>query len=92
MRITRKQLQRLIEASLTLSDEDVEKAKDAIANAIDSPDGVTADEEAKAFASAVEQQTQTESLEKLPIYKKYSYGLDDIPDAGKAEDDIIGHT
>lgn len=33
-----------------------------------------------------------EELAKLPIYKKYSYGIDDIPDAGKAEDDIIGHT
>lgn len=33
-----------------------------------------------------------QELAKLPIYKKYSYGIDDIPDAGKAEDDIIGHT
>ena len=33
-----------------------------------------------------------EELEKLPIYKKYEYGIDDIPNAGKAEDDIIGHT
>ena len=33
-----------------------------------------------------------EELEKLPIYKKYSYGIDDIPNSGKAEDDIIGHT
>ncbi len=33
-----------------------------------------------------------EELEKLPIYKKYDFGVDDIPDAGKAEDDIIGHT
>ena len=33
-----------------------------------------------------------EELAKLPIYKKYTYGVDDIPDAGKAEDDIIGHT
>jgi hypothetical protein len=92
VKITKKQLQYLIEAALTLSPEEVESAKTAVAGAIDSPDGTTPDEEAKAFADAIEKDMQTESLEKLPIYKKYSYGLDDIPDAGKAEDDIIGHT
>ena len=33
-----------------------------------------------------------ESLEKINFYKKYSYGLDDIPNKTKAHDDIIGHT
>ena len=33
-----------------------------------------------------------ESLKKIGFYKKYSYGLDDIPDKTKAHDDIIGHT
>jgi len=33
-----------------------------------------------------------EALEKIGFYKKYSYGLDDIPDPTKAHDDIIGHT
>lgn len=33
-----------------------------------------------------------EALEKVGFYKKYSYGLDDIPDKTKAHDDIIGHT
>ena len=33
-----------------------------------------------------------ESLEKVDFYKKYSYGLDDVPDKTKAHDDIIGHT
>ena len=33
-----------------------------------------------------------ESLKKLGFYKKYSYGLDDVPDKTKAHDDIIGHT
>lgn len=33
-----------------------------------------------------------ESLEKVGFYKKYSYGLDDIPDPTKAHDAIIGHT
>lgn len=33
-----------------------------------------------------------ESLKKVGFYKKYSYGLDDLPDKTKAHDDIIGHT
>ena len=33
-----------------------------------------------------------EKLEKVGFYKKYSYGLDDVPDKTKAHDDIIGHT
>ncbi len=33
-----------------------------------------------------------EKLEKIGLYKKYSYGLDDIPDRTKAHDAIIGHT
>ena len=33
-----------------------------------------------------------EELEKIDFYKKYSYGLDDIPNKTKAHDDIIGHT
>mgnify|MGYP001181109008 FL=1 len=33
-----------------------------------------------------------EALEKVGFYKKYSYGLDDVPDKTKAHDDIIGHT
>jgi hypothetical protein len=33
-----------------------------------------------------------ESLEKIDFYKKYSYGLDDVPNKTKAHDDIIGHT
>ena len=33
-----------------------------------------------------------EELQQLDFYKKYSYGLDDIPDKTKAHDDIIGHT
>ena len=36
--------------------------------------------------------TIREKLEKIGLYKKYSYGLDDIPDKTKAHDDIIGHT
>ena len=33
-----------------------------------------------------------EKLEKIGFYKKYSYGLDKIPNQTKAHDDIIGHT
>jgi len=33
-----------------------------------------------------------EELEKLDFIKKYSYGIDDIPDASKGHKDIVGHT
>ena len=33
-----------------------------------------------------------EALEKVGFYKKYSYGLDDVPEKTKAHNDIIGHT
>ena len=33
-----------------------------------------------------------EALEKVGFYKKYNYGLDDVPNKTKAHDDIIGHT
>ena len=33
-----------------------------------------------------------EALEKVGFFKKYSYGLDDVPNKTKAHDDIIGHT
>lgn len=33
-----------------------------------------------------------ETLKKIGFYKKYSYGLDDVPEKTKAHDDIIGHT
>ena len=33
-----------------------------------------------------------ESLEKIGFYKKYSYGLDDIPNKTKGHDAIVGHT
>ena len=90
MKLTRKQLKRLIEAAVTLSDDEISAADDAIDKAIDEPTGI--DKDAVIDAYVKDKEAQTESLEKLPIYKKYSYGLDKIPDAGKAEDDIIGHT
>ena len=31
-------------------------------------------------------------LKKVELYKKYSYGVDDIRDKTKAHDDIVGHT
>lgn len=33
-----------------------------------------------------------EELEKIDFYKKYSYGIDSIPNKTKDHDDIIGHT
>ena len=44
------------------------------------------------FTQKLLKRTIKEELEKLQFYKKYKYGIDDIPDASSAEDDIIGHT
>jgi len=33
-----------------------------------------------------------EALEKVGFFKKYSYGLDDVPNKSKGHQDIIGHT
>ena len=33
-----------------------------------------------------------EALEKVGFFKKYSYGLDDVPSKSKGHQDIIGHT
>ena len=64
--------------------EDVDAAKEKVANDIaSSEDGVSAEDIKNAIA---------ESLEKIGFYKKYSYGLDDILNKTKAHDDIIGHT
>tara|TARA_R110002167_G_scaffold356274_1_gene570981 strand:+ start:8 stop:301 length:294 start_codon:yes stop_codon:yes gene_type:complete len=97
MKITRRQLRRLLEAevkvvvmtdaqkqALEKEKEDVDSAKEKVANdmASSEPD-VSAEDIKKAIA---------ESLEKIGFYKKYSYGLDDIPNQTKAHDDIIGHT
>ena len=78
MKITKRQLKRLIEATIEFSDAEKESGL--------SPEVV------KDAIAKQDNDQQNETLEKLPIYKKYSYGLDDIPNAGKAEDDIIGHT
>lgn len=97
VKITKRQLKKLIEATITLSPDDVEKieadkdkSKDKISDEIAKESGLSQDDVEAAIDA--QDDTQNEALEKLPIYKKYSYGLDDIPDAGKAEDDIIGHT
>ena len=97
MKITRKQLRTLLEQevkvvvmtdtqkqALEKEKKDVDSAKEKVANDIASSfDDVSAEDIKKAIA---------ESLEKIGFYKKYSYGLDDIPDPTKAHDDIIGHT
>ena len=33
-----------------------------------------------------------QELKQVELYKKYSFGIDDIPDKTKAHEDIIGHT
>ena len=97
MKITRRQLRRLLEEkvkvvvmtdaqkqALEKEKEDVDAAKEKVANNIaSSEDGVSAEDIKNAIA---------ESLEKIGFYKKYSYGLDDILNKTKAHDDIIGHT
>lgn len=97
MKITRRQLRRLLEEevkvvvmtdaqkqALEKEKEDVDAAKEKVANDIaSSEDGVSAEDIENAIA---------ESLEKIGFYKKYSYGLDDILNKTKAHDDIIGHT
>ena len=97
MKITRRQLRRLLEQevkvvvmtdaqkqALEKEKEDVDSAKEKVANDMaSSEDDVSAEDIKKAIA---------ESLEKIGFYKKYSYGLDDIPNKTKAHDDIIGHT
>tara|TARA_R110000772_G_scaffold75014_1_gene163103 strand:- start:397 stop:690 length:294 start_codon:yes stop_codon:yes gene_type:complete len=97
MKITRRQLRRLLEAevkvvvmtdaqkqALEKEKEDVDAAKEKVANDIaSSEDGVSPEDIKNAIA---------ESLEKIGFYKKYSYGLDDILNKTKAHDDIIGHT
>jgi len=97
MKITRRQLRRLLEEkvkvvvmtdaqkqALEKEKEDVDAAKEKVANDIaSSEDGVSAEDIKNAIA---------ESLEKIGFYKKYSYGLDDILNKTKAHDDIIGHT
>jgi hypothetical protein len=100
MKITRRQLRRLLEAevkvvvmtdaqkqALEKEKEDVDAAKEKVANDIaSSEDGVSA-EDIEDIKNAI-----AESLEKIGFYKKYSYGLDDILNKTKAHDDIIGHT
>jgi thioredoxin-like negative regulator of GroEL len=99
VRISRRQLRYLIEQQVTkvivMSDEDkkklddekgdVEAEKERIATKLASQeeDGPSKED----IKAAI-----TERLEKIGFYKKYSYGLDDIPDKTKAHDAIIGHT
>ena len=97
MKITRRQLRQLLEQevkvvvmtdaqkqALEKEKEDVDTAEEKVAMELaSSEDGVSPEDIKKAIA---------ESLEKIGFYKKYSYGLDDIPNKTKAHDDIIGHT
>jgi len=95
MKVTKRQLKRLIEASIEFTPDELKKIKDEEAAVVDdiAKDSNLSPEAVKyAIIDIQDDDQQKEALEKLPIYKKHSYGLDDIPDAGKAEDDIIGHT
>jgi hypothetical protein len=102
MKITRRELRRLIEAKISFSEEeraDIIKAK---SNAVKSTaDGIARNSglSTDAVADAAEKVSDEEAelaeavgLEKIGLYKKYSYGLDDVPNKTKAHDDIIGHT
>ena len=82
MRLTRRQLRQLIlEATLTtdkdgnktlnLSDDEVKNASAAVAGAIESPEGVTDDQEVDAFASKIndeESQNEAITLMKKPMH------------------------
>tara|TARA_R110001599_G_scaffold171664_1_gene362869 strand:+ start:147 stop:455 length:309 start_codon:yes stop_codon:yes gene_type:complete len=102
MKITRRELRTLIEATITFSDEEKESITKAKSNAIKSTaDGIARNSglSTDAVADAAEKVDDNEAelaegsdLEKIDFYKKYSYGLDDIPNKTNAHDDIIGHT
>ena len=100
MKITRRQLRRLLEEevkvvvmtdaqkqALEKEKEDVDAAKEKVAKVAND----IASSEDGVSAEDIENAI-AESLEKIGFYKKYSYGLDDILNKTKAHDDIIGHT
>jgi len=94
----------LVKAGGAADDEIVQKAvKDATGIDLEDPsdlEGVSRlasgdlvkDDEVKAITETLIKRVIREELEKIGFYKKYSYGLDDIPNQTKAHDDIIGHT
>ena len=97
MKITRRQLKRLIEASVSLSDEEKEEIKKAKDNAIkkiaDQSPGINPDEVEDSYEKSKEE--VNEELERLSYASKelgYTYGLDHVSKKDKASDDIIGHT
>ena len=105
MKITRRELKRLVEVAVTLSDEEKDKikkagddAEDRVIQQIATQAGVPKDQVEKEANKEEEDLPEAldrvirEELEKVGFYKKYSYGLDDVPDKSKAHQDIIGHT
>jgi hypothetical protein len=94
MKITRKELRKLIMEQtkvMIVSDEikqDIQNSDKEAEEKLKAANPDASDEE----IDAAKKQAMTESLEKIGFYKKYSYGLDDIPNQTKAHDDIIGHT
>jgi HPt (histidine-containing phosphotransfer) domain-containing protein len=86
MKITRKQLRRLIMEVVVASDDVKQKASDLEDSLkTDNPDA--SDEEIEAAIDKL-----TEELEKLPSYAYYDYGIDQVPNKTDAHEDIIGHT
>ena len=98
MKITRRQLRRLIEAEVKLSDADKESIYQAEDNAIkkiaDASPGVEEEEVKLAYKKSKEEDLR-EELKRLSYVSKeqgYTYGLDHVSKKDKAADDIIGHT
>ena len=98
MKITIRQLKKLIEATVKLSAEE-EKAIDdskkaAIKKIADASPGVEEEEVENAYKNSKEEDLN-EELKRLSYASKeqgYTYGLDHVSKKDKAADDIIGHT
>jgi hypothetical protein len=94
MRITRKELRKLIMEQakvMIVSDElkqDIKNSDKEVEDKLKAANPNASDEE----IDAAKKQAMTETLEKVGFYKKYNYGLDDVPNKTQAHDDIIGHT
>lgn len=82
MKLTRRQLRQIIleAAEVTISDDDYEKAKEAVTNTIPSDDDVTDDQELQAFKDRLDNDSQNESitLMKKPIHNHDNVSIVDF--------------
>lgn len=98
MKITKRQLKRLIEAAVELSDkekEEIAKSEDDAIDAIARRSPGVDSKEVKAAYEKSKEEDLNEELERLSYVSKeqgFTYGLDHVSKKDKAADDIIGHT